>query len=551
MYVKFVRGNYATYVEGKATYDADGSIFFAKDKGVIYTGGVEYGLGEEVREILSETLGGYADISGGDTAWEQWLANPKIVAEKVAFSSNKFSGSVDNVAEALDELKDNIAAVGGEAKSYTLTDVTSTESNLPNNVLKRYRLRQTVNEVTTTVGDPVDILKDNSLLAAKLSTADATWNGTAIVDGTGADALVLVYQDANGQAQVVAISVGDFLRENEFKDGLNVNNNGEVSVKLSTNTESQKYLTLETISGSNAAIKVSGIDAAIATATQNLAISAAGDTYVNAAVDASNNKKINVSATQKTITSLGLADTALQGVDTTASGEKVKVTLGKSGKNVTVSVDETALNEALTDLGDDKTDKVSGATAGNFAGLDANGNLTDSGKKASDFATAAQGTKADTAIQNVTGETAISGGNSQFVAVTATKSGTNVTLASAVKVQSVETAGASAQGLAEASDVKSYVDDEIDALTEAVNQDLGDLTISVNGETSTFTGDPLTATVEVDGTKVKLNKAAAQANTLLNPTSGGKTAGEIKYGDYVTTSIQKLEAQLLWYEYDV
>ena len=34
-----------------------------------------------------------------------------------------------------------------------------------------------------------------------------------------------------------------------------------------------------------------------------------------------------------------------------------------------------------------KADKVSGATSGNFAGLDANGNLTDSGKKPSDFLT--------------------------------------------------------------------------------------------------------------------------------------------------------------------
>ena len=41
------------------------------------------------------------------------------------------------------------------------------------------------------------------------------------------------------------------------------------------------------------------------------------------------------------------------------------------------------------------------ATNGNFAGLDTNGNLTDSGKKAADFATAAQGTKADSAIQSV------------------------------------------------------------------------------------------------------------------------------------------------------
>lgn len=46
-----------------------------------------------------------------------------------------------------------------------------------------------------------------------------------------------------------------------------------------------------------------------------------------------------------------------------------------------------------------KADKVSGATSGNFAGLDSNGNLTDSGSKSNDFATAAQGAKADTAYQ--------------------------------------------------------------------------------------------------------------------------------------------------------
>lgn len=45
--------------------------------------------------------------------------------------------------------------------------------------------------------------------------------------------------------------------------------------------------------------------------------------------------------------------------------------------------------------------KVANPTNGNFAGLGNNGNLTDSGSKASDFATAAQGTTADSAIQGV------------------------------------------------------------------------------------------------------------------------------------------------------
>ena len=42
----------------------------------------------------------------------------------------------------------------------------------------------------------------------------------------------------------------------------------------------------------------------------------------------------------------------------------------------------------ITNLLSAKADKVTGATNGNFAGLDASGNLTDSGKKAADFAAA-------------------------------------------------------------------------------------------------------------------------------------------------------------------
>lgn len=66
---------------------------------------------------------------------------------------------------------------------------------------------------------------------------------------------------------------------------------------------------------------------------------------------------------------------------------------------------QTSLGLADTALQEDdiegKADIVSGATAGNFAGLDSDGNLTDSGSKAADFATAAQGAKADSAIQSV------------------------------------------------------------------------------------------------------------------------------------------------------
>lgn len=77
------------------------------------------------------------------------------------------------------------------------------------------------------------------------------------------------------------------------------------------------------------------------------------------------------------------------GIAKTDLAADVQASLGKA---------DTALQ--ASDIAD-KADKVSGATSGNFAGLDVNGNLTDSGSKAADFATAAQGAKADSAIQTV------------------------------------------------------------------------------------------------------------------------------------------------------
>lgn len=73
-------------------------------------------------------------------------------------------------------------------------------------------------------------------------------------------------------------------------------------------------------------------------------------------------------------------------------------------------------------------------------------------------------------ITAITGENAIASGNTDFVKVTATTKkteadGTNITeLSTTAKVQAVASAGASNQGLAEASDVKAYVDGEIQKL---------------------------------------------------------------------------------------
>ena len=111
-----------------------------------------------------------------------------------------------------------------------------------------------------------------------------------------------------------------------------------------------------------------------------------------------------------------LADTAYQlpsgGIPSTDLASAVQTDLGKAAtayQKPSGGIPDTDLSSAVqTSLGkadtaiqdvSGKADKVSGATSGDFAGLDANGNLTDTGKKASDFATSAQGALADTAYQ--------------------------------------------------------------------------------------------------------------------------------------------------------
>jgi hypothetical protein len=77
---------------------------------------------------------------------------------------------------------------------------------------------------------------------------------------------------------------------------------------------------------------------------------------------------------------------------------------GTAGAANTVTVTQTdgIVNATYTPIAISGTQvTVASATDGHFAGLDSNGNLTDSGSKASDFATAAQGTKADSAVQSV------------------------------------------------------------------------------------------------------------------------------------------------------
>ena len=118
--------------------------------------------------------------------------------------------------------------------NLNLVKVTGTElSDLGTNVKEAYKF---VDGANTKHGEYVKIYKDSSL-------------DSVILDG---QELVFSYVLSDGSVSPVRVNISSFLAESEFKDGLQVNSNGEVSIKI--DSTSDPYLTV-----SSNGIKLSGI----------------------------------------------------------------------------------------------------------------------------------------------------------------------------------------------------------------------------------------------------------------------------------------------------
>lgn len=159
-------------------------------------------------------------------------------------------------------------------------------------------------------------------------------------------------------------------------------------------------------------------------------------------------------------------------------------------------------------------------------------------------------------ITAINGEAAIASGNTNFVKVTATTAkdatnGTNVTtLSTTAKVQAVATADASNQGLAEASDVKAYVDGEIQKLdaTEYAQAEItttsgsGASTLkvkSIKEENGVIAAGTSTVDVEIEGEyNASTNKIATEST--VTDTINGLDAN-ITSGDAAVATVQVVE----------
>lgn len=245
------------------------------------------------------------------------LAVGTVTAAKVSVAEGT-GLEATNAQTAFQELKGKIDEVKGAAKSYTIVKTTE---GLATNVKEQYQLQD---EKSTPVGEPINIYKDGSLDSVEL-------------DG---QVLVFKYNLATGEQSVIRVDVSKFLAESEFKEGLQVNKNGEVSVKVDASSEG--FLTV-----SADGVKLSGVQNAINTAVAGKNVSAEGDSYVNAT--ASDNKVTvatqigNLTFTQGSGSDSTLSGTENKLIDSSDAAQKVS-----SFVNARIGEEIAKLDSAIT-----------------------------------------------------------------------------------------------------------------------------------------------------------------------------------------------------------
>ena len=87
--------------------------------------------------------------------------------------------------------------------------------------------------------------------------------------------------------------------------------------------------------------------------SSDLGVTASGDNYVDASVDANDNKHINVAATDKTKTAVALAESAIQGVSEGSSTENyvaLTVAAGTDPSTVAISISDATLKTKIEEI---------------------------------------------------------------------------------------------------------------------------------------------------------------------------------------------------------
>lgn len=279
------------------------------------------GLASDVAKAVIPNDGTYATVEGEN------------VSEQIASIAKTIKGITTTQANAL---------------KYATVPLTSDEIKLlenASNVKEAYKvISYTGNDYKTAtdkqqVGEVIKIYKDASIhkiyLGSEADTINETTGVINTVTPTEANLrLNYAYLNANGTYELVKVPVDSFLRESEFKDGLQVNS-GVVSVKVDNASEGGF------LSVSGAGVKISGVQTAIDNKITALDADVTGkstDDHVTVQVIEKAGKVTNVNVTTSglALDSDVIKGVTVNGVDAQVSAEK-KAIVTINGANTAVS----------------------------------------------------------------------------------------------------------------------------------------------------------------------------------------------------------------------
>ena len=199
-------------------------------------------------------------------------------------------------------------------------------------------------------------------------------------------------------------------------------------------------------------------------------------------------------------------------VDTYTAGNGIEI----SGNAVSAKVD--AATESFLTVGESGL-KLSGVqTAINSAKDEAISSAkTYADGLSANYATKAQGAKADTAIQTIR-----SANDGTYISIVGAKSGTEIELSPSVTVQAVSGATGETKGLAESSDVKSYVDGKVASMAVSAS---GDAYVEASAEGTAITVNASESTIaslaKADSAVQSIKVTGVSTSAINASVSGG------------------------------
>ena len=277
------------------------------------------------------------------------VANAAIPADGtyVAVEGTNVSAQIASIAKTIK----GITTTQSNAFKYITVKLTSQEVTElgDSNVKEAYKVVAYIGEsyasasVKETVGEVIKIYKDATVHEIYLGSTDDTINEStgAISKVTPIDetksSLNYAYIMAGGTYAMAKIPVSSILSEAQFKNGLQVSETGEVSVKKDAASES--FLTV-----GEAGVKISGVQDAIDNkiAALNAEIGSTSDEHVTVHVTEAAGKitGVTVSTTGLALAADVVKNVTVNSVNATVSGNKATVTI--DGADIAVADTYTA-----------------------------------------------------------------------------------------------------------------------------------------------------------------------------------------------------------------